>query len=117
MKVIIAGSRSIKDMALVEAAIAASGYHITEVVSGGARGVDSLGEEWAILNKIKLGPDFSVPDYEWKKNPHTAGHKRNGRMAKYAEALIAIWDGVSGGTANMIEQARAHGLLVFVYRV
>jgi len=117
VRVIIAGSRDIKDMAHVEAAIAASGYHITEVVSGGARGVDSLGEEWALLNKVRLGPDFSVPDYEWKKDPYGAGHKRNGRMARYAEALIAVWDGDSGGTRNMIEQARAHGLLVFVYRV
>lgn len=38
-------------------------------------------------------------------------------MADYADALIAIWDGESRGTANMIEEAEKRGLKVFVYRV
>ena len=44
MKVIIAGSRGITDGRLVSAAVAASGFDITEVVSGTCHGVDQLGE-------------------------------------------------------------------------
>ena len=38
-------------------------------------------------------------------------------MAEYAEALIAVWDGRSRGTLNMIRLAGKCGLRVFVYRV
>ena len=38
-------------------------------------------------------------------------------MAAYAEALIAVWDGVSGGTKDMIERAKAHGLKVYIHNV
>ena len=47
MKVLIAGSRSIVEPDVVREAIAASGFDITTVLSGGAKGVDRLGEEWA----------------------------------------------------------------------
>ena len=50
MKVIIAGSRSITDATIVEKAINESGITITEMVCGGASGVDTLGEEWGILH-------------------------------------------------------------------
>lgn len=116
MKVIIAGSRSITSMHHVEAAIQASQFCITEVVSGGARGVDSLAVEWAYTNGVPY-KIFAVEDWRWKEDPHGAGHKRNQKMADYADALIAIWDGKSGGTADMIRRARAAGLLVYVYRI
>ena len=38
-------------------------------------------------------------------------------MAQYADALIAVWDGESKGTANMITQARQKGLDVFIYLI
>lgn len=44
MKVIIAGSRTLHSYDLVVRAVKDSGLQITEVVSGGARGVDRLGE-------------------------------------------------------------------------
>lgn len=45
-----------------------------------------------------------------------SGPIRNGEMAKYADALIAMWDGTSTGTKNMIDQATKHGLKVYVVR-
>ena len=48
MKVIIAGSRDITDYSLVCRAISESKFDITEVISGTARGVDTLGEKWAV---------------------------------------------------------------------
>lgn len=113
MKVIIAGSREITDYATVERAIRESGFQITEVVSGTARGVDRLGERWARENGIVVAP-FPA---QWKvggKQNLGAGLLRNALMAEYADALIAIHDGVSRGTANMIYIAKSKGLHVHV---
>jgi hypothetical protein len=46
-----------------------------------------------------------------------AGKRRNIEMAKYADALIAVWDGFSPGTGHMIQQARKHGLKLYVHSV
>lgn len=114
MKTIIAGSRSIRGpLSLIEDAIRASRYDVTEIVSGGAVGVDSLAEEYAIVNNIKL-TRFPVHDFEWKVS-RSAGLVRNRKMAGYAEALIAIWNGRSPGTKNMIETARSSQILVYTY--
>jgi hypothetical protein len=114
MKVIIAGSRNLGETkdhweVLLEA-IKASGFDITEVVSGGAEGVDSMGEYYATSNSIKL----KVFPAEWKKLGRKAGMCRNHVMADYGDALIAVWDGQSKGTAHMIERARRKGLEVYV---
>lgn len=110
MRVIVAGSRQIMDLGLVEAAIKESGFEITEVISGGARGVDLLGELWAIRNskEIKRFPA------NWDANGKAAGPIRNGLMAEYGEALVAVWDGTSPGTKDMIAKAQAKGLKVYV---
>src|SRR6185369_18019492 len=99
MKVIIAGSRDIVKQELIKAAVELSGFNIDTVVSGGARGVDTLGERWASANR--KGVAQFIPN--WDKYGKGAGMVRNGLMAEFADALIAIWDGESRGTKNMIE--------------
>lgn len=103
MKVIIAGSRSLQSWKAVKNAVKRSGFEITEVVSGGAFGIDMLGEKWAAENNIPI-KQFR-PD--WKKYGRSAGPIRNKEMAKYADALIAIWDKKSKGTKNMILTMRS----------
>jgi len=110
MKTIIAGSRGITNLFVVEKAVELSGFDITEVVSGTARGVDQLGEEWAAM---RLVPIKRFPA-NWNLYGKSAGHRRNKQMAEYAEALIAVWDGVSPGTKNMIDTAKELGLKVHV---
>src|SRR5687767_525131 len=112
MKTIIAGSRSITSKEKVFLVIRLSQFNITEVVSGTARGVDSLGEAWAIENNILIR-HFPA---NWNKYGRSAGYRRNVEMADYADALIAIWDGSSRGTANMIEEAKKRGLKTFIYK-
>lgn len=112
IKTIIAGSRDITDYKLVEQAVKDSGFTITEVVSGGARGVDSLGEQWAMENGI---PIHCFPA-NWDAHGKAAGFIRNSDMACYADALIAITNG-SRGTANMIAQAKLNSLKLFVKRI
>ncbi|NKE72859.1 DUF2493 domain-containing protein [Candidatus Manganitrophus noduliformans] len=110
MRTIIAGSRTINDSLLVEQAVRESGFRITEVLSGGARGVDCLGEEWARRNGV---PVRHFPA-DWERYGKRAGYVRNEEMADRAEALISVWDGRSPGTGQMIEIAKRKGLKVFV---
>lgn len=111
MKTIIAGSRTITDYAAIEAAVTASGFTITQVVSGCARGVDRLGEQWGYAHDV---PIARFPA-DWKRYGRQAGPLRNNEMAVYADALIAVWDGESIGTKHMISAAHARGLQVFVF--
>lgn len=111
MKTIIAGSRGVTDYNIVLEAIKQSGFEITEVVSGTARGVDKLGERYAVENVIPI--TRFVPD--WNKYGKRAGFLRNAEMGDYAEALVAVWDGESRGTKQMIDYATKKGLKVFVY--
>lgn len=83
---------------------------ITEVVSGTCYGADLVGEEWAEKNGV-LVARFPA---DWRNLGRRAGFTRNTQMAKYADALLALWDGVSPGTAHMIAQAEKRGLLVWV---
>lgn len=105
MKTIIAGSRYIEDMDLLTKAIEQSGYEIEEVVSGGASGVDLLGENWAAMFGI---PVMRFPA-DWEQYGKSAGPMRNAQMAAYADALVAVWDGKSLGTRHMILTMRQCG--------
>lgn len=110
MKVIIAGSRDITDLDEVIKAVKSSGFEITEVVSGTARGVDKLGEEYAKLNNI---PVKAFPA-DWYNLGKKAGFRRNQEMLEYADALIAVWDGFSRGTQHMIDITHRKGKPYFV---
>jgi len=113
MKVIIAGGRDITDPNLVLEAIDKSWFNITEVVCGMARGVDTLGKEWAEAHGIPV-KEFPA---NWSKFHRAAGPIRNAEMAKYADALIAIMKPGSKGTKSMVEIAHKHKLKVFVLHV
>ena len=85
---------------------------MTEVVSGCAQGADTHGETVA----RSMGIPVARFPADWKQYCKSAGVRRNAKMAEYADALIAVWDGESRGTKNMIDLAVANGLIVFVYR-
>lgn len=110
LKVIVAGGRDINDYSVVEDAIRESNFPICEIVSGGARGVDHLGELYAAEHNIPV----TVFPADWDKYKRAAGPIRNRQMAEYGDALVAIWDGESRGTKNMIEEATKRNLLVYV---
>lgn len=117
MRVIIAGSRGIHDLSVVEEAVRESGWEheIEVVVSGTAKGVDTLGERWAERHIGLKQVDKYRPD--WKKFGKRAGFVRNQEMALNADALIAVWDGRSTGTKHMIDLANEMELEVFIKRV
>ena len=114
-KLIIAGSRSITDYNIVRNAIISQGIWkkyggSLEVVCGLAKGVDSLGEEFAMNNNLKV---YYFPA-NWDENGKAAGHIRNKEMGDFAEILLAIWDGKSKGTKGMIEYMQSLGKDVYV---
>ena len=113
MKTIIAGSRTITNYEDVLEAISLVGWDITEVVSGGAKGVDRMGERYAKYYKIPL-KRFPA---NWDKYGKSAGIIRNNDMAKYADALIAIWDLKSKGTKHMIDIAMVFKLDILIHIV
>ncbi len=113
MKVIIAGSRHITDhhpvTDAVTDAVLVHGWEITEIVCGGARGVDEAG--------YKLGHVMGLPvrvfPALWDTFGKAAGPRRNRAMAEYADALILVWDGKSRGSANMKAEAQRCGLKIY----
>jgi len=111
MKVIIAGSRSIIKLFLIQDAVEKSQFNITEVVSGCAIGVDSLGEYYAKINNIPI-KQFPAP---WDHYGKAAGAIRNVRMADYADAAIIVWDGVSKGSKHMIKEMKDRRKPCFVH--
>ncbi len=94
MKIAIVGSRTITDIDL-------SKYipkEATEIVSGGAKGVDTLAREFAQKNKLKL-TEF-LPEYE--KYARAAPLKRNEMIVKYSDKVFVFWDTKSKGAKNVI---------------
>lgn len=108
MKIIVAGSREVTDYELVARAIELAPFVITELVEGGCRGVDRLARQWASKNGIPV----RTFEATWDVNGPAAGPLRNEQMAQYGEGLIAIWNGRSKGTGDMVRRAQAHGLRV-----
>ena len=119
MRLIIAGSRSLTDYALFQRCIQQTQFaaelqpNTCTILSGTARGIDSLAIRWARMRQ------FQVERYpaEWKMFGKSAGYKRNEHMVRNAEALLAIWDRNSCGTKYCITFARDHSLLVEVFEV
>lgn len=114
MRYIIAGMRDFTDYEYFRAymKLLSPFLEITEVVSGHAKGVDSMAEYWAQSNKIPL----KIFPAEWDRLGKRAGHERNHKMAQYAGGLIAFWNGYSRGTKDMIKQANYHQLYGYVVR-
>lgn len=116
MRVIIAGSRDITEVSIQEI-VDMSGFEITEVVCGKARGVDTIGDEWAVENGIPVTPFPADWDkYRKSKGKNPAGAIRNKQMAEYADAAIVIHNG-SPGSMNMIQEMKKRNKPVFEYGV
>lgn len=83
-----------------------------EIISGCARGADSLGTQYAILRGFKISK--FPPD--WDKYGKSAGYKRNLEMGEYTDVVIVFWDGESKGTKHMIDIANKLNKPVRIFR-
>ena len=109
-KVIIAGSREFLDYKLL---IEKCDHYLQnqnniEVVSGAAKGADTLGERYA----VKKGYALKTFPANWDFYGKSAGYRRNEEMAEYADALILFWDGMSKGSKHMLDTAREKNLKI-----
>lgn len=108
MKVAIIGSRNLHVSNLQDYLPAKT----TEIVSGGAKGIDRDARDYAHANGITL-TEF-LPDYQHYKRG--APLRRNLEIIAYADLVLAFWDGVSKGTAYVIRNCRKQGVPVRVFQ-
>jgi hypothetical protein len=114
LKIIVAGSREFNkyDLLCMKLDSLLMNHDDIQIVCGEARGADQLGKRYAKEHGYEV---LSFPA-NWDKYGKSAGYKRNQEMAKVADALVAFWNGVSKGTANMIEIMNKSGKPVRVIR-
>lgn len=117
-KVIVAGGRDFADYAYLKekldevfASLGDLDSHPIEIISGMAKGADTLGIRYAEEHKLTM----VLYPANWKKYPRMAGILRNMNMLVTATHLVAFWDGKSHGTKHMIEIAKAKGIPVWIF--
>lgn len=107
MKIAVIGSRGLK----VDNLGSYLPDEITEIVSGGAKGIDTSAREYANSNGIKL-TEF-LPEYG--KYGRSAPLKRNLQIIDYADLILAFWDGKSKGTKYVIDNCKSRNKKVLVF--
>lgn len=76
------------------------------LVSGGAKGADSLAEDFAKIQGIPR----QIYEADWKKFGKSAGFIRNQSIVNNSDMIIAFWDGHSRGTADTLNKAKIEGV-------
>ena len=105
LKIGVIGSRGFNDYKLVCDTLNPYKEKLYQIVSGGARGADSLGEKWANENHVKTL--IHLPD--WDLHGKAAGFIRNELIVDDSDLIIAFWDGLSRGTEHSINLAKKKG--------
>jgi len=110
----IVGSRTILDEHFVKRILNAYKFLFgkpAKVISGGAKGIDTIAEKWANENNIET--QIFYPD--WNKYGKKAGFIRNEDIIKNCDICLAIWDGESNGTKNDFEWCKKYhkDLIIF----
>jgi predicted Rossmann fold nucleotide-binding protein DprA/Smf involved in DNA uptake len=114
MNVAIVGGRDFDDYELFKTHVNGEKIKFKSIVSGGARGVDTLAERYA--KELRVPVNIYLPD--WTKHGKAAGPIRNKQIIENADCVIAFWDEKSSGTRSSIKIAEDLGkpLTIFVYR-
>ena len=111
LKLAVIGSRTFDNYELLVESIKGitkKDKPFTHIVSGGAKGADKLGEQYA--KEYKLETIIYYPN--WQKYGKAAGFIRNEDIIKEADEVIAFWDGQSRGTLNSINHAKKQKKLI-----
>jgi len=77
-------------------------YQPSVIVSGGAKGADSLAERYAKEHDIPT----VIYKPEWNKYGKRAAYIRNKLIVENSDLIIAFWDGTSKGTKMIIDIAK-----------
>ena len=112
MNLAIVGSRSFNSYDLLKTEInkfiKENSITIDCIISGGAKGADSLGEEYA--KEYKIPTKIFYPD--WNKYGKRAGYLRNIDIIKNSDFVIAFWNGFSTGTKSSINLAKEQNKII-----
>ena len=113
MKLAVVGSRDWQDVKLIETKLDAirKKYKIHQIISGGAKGVDTIAVGFAKFYKIPY-KEFLA---DWVTYGRSAGFRRNADIIEACDQCIAFWDGISKGTKHSIDIAKKLGKLLAVY--
>ena len=98
MNVGVVGSRTFSDYKKLSETL--DKYAITTIVSGGAKGADSLAEKYAKAYGLEMV--VFKPNWELGKR---AGRLRNSDIVNASDMIVAFWDGKSKGTLDSINKA------------
>ena len=109
MKVAIVGSRSLN----IENLEPYLPEGTTEIVSGGAKGIDACAREYANAKNLNLTEFY--PDYA--KYGRSAPLKRNLQIIAYADILLIFWDGISNGTRFVIENSKKQNKKIILWKL
>ena len=106
-KLMISGSRSIRNLRIIfdELEKLYTEHPNLILISGGAKGVDSIAEEWGRFRKIQI--EQHKPD--WATYGKGAGIVRNKEMVLAADYILIFWDGESKGTKSVIDFCEKQG--------
>jgi hypothetical protein len=111
MKVAVIGSRNFNDYEKVKQVL--STKNITLLVSGGAKGADTLGQKYAEEHDIET--KIFLPD--WEKYGKKAGFLRNSDIINESELVIAFWDGFSKGTLDSLKKAKKENKNILIINI
>ena len=109
MKVAIVGSRNL----VMEDLKPYLPDGVTEIVSGGAKGIDECAKKYAQDHHIKL-TEFLPEYHKYKKG---APLKRNLQIIEYADMVIAFWNGKSKGTKYVIDHCKEQNKKIVIYQI
>lgn len=109
MNIAVVGSRNIKSESQIFAEL--DKYEISCIVSGGAKGVDTIAEKYAQANNIPT--KIFKPEYD-KYHFKQAPLMRNLQIVESSDTVIAFWDGKSKGTLFTINEAKKRNIPVVV---
>ena len=115
MKLAVVGSRNFNNYKIMKDFIF-SKFDLSEidtVVSGGARGADTLAEKFAHENNLLL----IVKEAEWDKYGRSAGPRRNKLIVEEADVVVAFPTPSSRGTWNTVNLAKEAGKRVEILYV
>ena len=122
----IIGSRSFQNMALMttklDTILENTAKDEITIISGGAKGADTLAIQYAKLRNIKYKeyqadwsnlfvPNARIKTGMYGKYNANAGFDRNDLMAYQASHCVAFWDGKSNGTQHMIKSCNNKGVI------